>query len=99
MTVDGRWNITLDTPMGKQDVEFEFTTDGSQLGGKLSSPLGKAEITEGRIEGGSASWTAKVTSPVSATLKFKGTFDGDAVSGKTKIGPMPGGSFAGHRVV
>jgi hypothetical protein len=90
--------MTLDTPMGKQDVEFEFATDGAQLSGKLSNPIGQAELTEGTIDGNSASWTAKVTSPVSATLKFKGTFDGDVVSGKMKIGPMPGGSFSGRRI-
>ena len=98
MTVDGRWSVTLDTPMGKQDIELELTTDGPRLTGTMSSPIGRADITDGTIDGDKASWTAKVTSPVSATLKFKGTFAGDVVAGKTKIGPMPGGSFSGRRI-
>lgn len=98
MGVDGRWSVTLDTPMGSQEVELELTADGATLTGKMESHVSNAEITEGTIDGDRVSWTAKVTSPVKATLKFSGTVDGDTMSGKTKIGPMPGGSFTGRRL-
>ena len=34
MSIDGTWNLTVNTPMGAQQSTIEFTTDGDTLNGE-----------------------------------------------------------------
>src|SRR4051812_26683694 len=40
VSVDGDWDVKMDTPMGAQQVKLTLTTDGNKLSGKLVGAQG-----------------------------------------------------------
>jgi len=99
MSVDGNWKITVQTPMGPQDSTLTLTSDGTNLSGtQAAANGGSAEIEDGTINGNQLSWNARITKPISMTLEFSGSIDGDTIAGSVKFGMMGSGSFAGARV-
>jgi hypothetical protein len=97
MAFDGTWNVSMKTPMGAQQVTFDLTTDGDKLSGSMKSPMGGADIETGTVDGDSATWLVKMTSPMPMDLNFNAKVDGDAISGKVSLGPMGDADFEGTR--
>jgi hypothetical protein len=98
MSVDGRWEIVLSSPIGEQKGELEIRTDGSGFTGFMIQDGVTLEIADGRIDGDKLSWSVAVTSPMKLTLKSTATVSGDTMKGKAKPGIMPGMPFTGTRV-
>ena len=97
MAVDGKWNITMKTPMGEQNGSLNFTSDGGALNGEMTGSTGTVAIEEGKVDGDKVSWHAKITSPMPMTLEFEGAVDGDSISGNVKLGAFGTSSFTGAR--
>jgi len=97
-SADGTWKTTMNTPMGKQEGTLTLKTDGGALSGKLAGPQGEIDIDEGKVEGDTLSWKAKLTSPMPMTLEFDATVEGDDISGNVKLGAFGNASFTGTRV-
>ena len=49
------------------------------------------------VSGDNVSWKASITKPMALTLEFKGTVDGDRMSGQVKLGMFGSQSFSGVR--
>lgn len=97
MSADGTWDITMNTPMGAQNAKLELSSDGNVLTGRMTSPQGDADVQEGTVDGNSLSWKADITTPISMTLEFSATLDGDSISGSVKLGAFGTASFSGSR--
>jgi|SRR5580698_2340446 hypothetical protein len=82
--VDGKWNITIKTPMGDKSGVLELKSDGNALTGSLSDAEHHATITDGRITGNNLSWSAKITEPMRMNFKFTATVEADRISGAAK---------------
>ncbi|MEP6886313.1 MAG: hypothetical protein ABJC66_16315 [Gammaproteobacteria bacterium] len=82
--VQGKWNITLNTPLGDKSGVLELNTVGTELTGSLSDGEHYAAITEGKIAGNRLSWSAKITKPMKMNVKFTATVDADRISGDAK---------------
>jgi hypothetical protein len=82
--VQGKWNITMQTPMGEKQGVLELETTGNALTGYLTHAEYHAPISEGRIEGNTLSWTAKLTQPLKMNFKFTATIEADRISGAAK---------------
>jgi hypothetical protein len=82
--VQGKWNITLKTPMGDKSGVLELNEQGTQLTGSLSDGEHYAAITDGKIAGNQLSWSAKITKPMKMNFKFTATVDADRISGDAK---------------
>jgi len=96
-SVDGTWKITLKGPTGAIDTVLVLESrngalDGTQSGQGMTSP-----ILEARYEGGEISWINQVTKPMKLKVQFKGTVQGDTISGKAKAGFMGSFPFTGVR--
>ncbi|KPM56681.1 hypothetical protein CcI49_26855 [Frankia sp. CcI49] len=98
MSIDGRWEIILSSPIGEQKGELTITSTGSGFTGSMVQDGTTLEITDGRVDGDKISWSVAVTSPMKLTLKSTATVSGDTMTGKAKPGIMPGMSFTGTRV-
>ncbi len=98
MSADGKWEVTLQTPMGAQKVTMELATDGSTLTGQLVSIMGTVEVLDGTVEDDHLKWKAQMTSPMPMTLEFTATVDGDAISGEAVLGAFGKAPFSGNRV-
>ena len=53
----GKWTADVTTPRGTQTLTFDFHVDGTTLTGKISSPRGDSDITEGKIDGDNLTFT------------------------------------------
>ncbi len=97
MSIDGTWKVTMNTPMGAQNVTMTLTSDGGTLGGTFASPQGNIEISEGTVDGDTAAWKMEMTQPMAMTLEAKATVDGDTIKGEVQLGTFGTASFEGTR--
>jgi Siderophore-interacting protein len=96
-SLDNVWEITMQTPLGTQKAIVYFAIEGSSIVGKMDSPAGSANITDGVIRASTIAWKTKLRISRSLTLEFKAQIDVDAISGKVKLGPIGNASFKGSR--
>jgi len=97
MSVDGTWNLSMQTPIGERKSKLSLEGAGGVLKGNLTGDQGNATtIYEGKESGNSVSWKADIKSPMPLTLEFSGTVDGDKISGTVSaaVGSWP---FTGSR--
>ena len=95
MAVDGKWNITIKTPMGDQNALLTLKQDGDSLNGNMAGAMGTVDVQNGKVDGDTLSWSANVTSPMPVTLDFTGKTEGDAISGDVKLGAFGTSTFSG----
>jgi hypothetical protein len=83
-SVQGKWNITIKTPMGDKSGVLDLKAEGTRLTGSLSDAEHFAAISDGKIDGNQLSWSAKITKPMRMTFKFTATVEADRISGAAK---------------
>lgn len=79
---DGKWEGTVDTPMGAIPVGFEFKTDGAGLTGTSLGPDGAGiPIKNGKVEGDKVSFTVDLDfGGMAMTLNYVGTASPDTIA-------------------
>ena len=97
MAIDGKWEITINSPMGAQKATLDVKAEGSTLTGTQTAMQGTQPLTNGKVDGNNLSWSAAITSPMPMTLEFSGTVDGDKISGNVKAGAFGSFPFSGTR--
>jgi hypothetical protein len=97
MAIDGKWEVTINSPMGAQKATLDLKADGNALTGTQTAMAGTQPVTNGKIDGSNLSWSASITSPMPMTLEFTGTVDGDKLSGSVKAGAFGSFPFSGGR--
>ena len=95
--IDGIWNIVVNSPMGKQESKVTLQSDGGALTGTGEAQGQSSPISNGKIEGDKATWSANITTPFPMTLEFDGKLDGDALNGNVKAGAFGSFPFTGTR--
>ena len=89
--VDGKWNCTVESPMGAQEFVLTVVSNGDSFSGSAEGEIGRKEIDEGSVEGDTLSWTMQVSKPMPVTLTCRAQVSGDTLEGKVKAGIF--GSF------
>ena len=84
MSVQGKWAITIKTPMGERRGVLDLIVEGATLSGSLTDGEHFAAITDGRIQGNKLTWSAKITQPMRMSFKFAATVDTDRIDGNAK---------------
>ena len=90
-SIDGEWTVTVKGPTGAMDSSLVVETVGGVLKGSQTGEGTTTEIDEITYENGEVFWVNKITKPMKMKLQFKGTVEGNTMSGKVKAGFM--GSF------
>lgn len=96
MSIDGNWNLTLNTPMGAQNRALTLATDGGTLTGTIAGPQGNVPIEDGVVDGDNVSW-AMMAPQLGAKIQFKGTVSGDSMNGNIELGAFGSAPFSGVR--
>lgn len=102
MSAAGTWNMTIDTPIGKQKavLVLDQNADGTWSGTSESLDSGeKSALTDVTVNGDEVSWHQAVTKPMKLNLKCNITIDGDTLTGKAKAGMFPAVNMTGERAV
>lgn len=97
MSADGKWKITINSPMGAQEVEAELTTNGDTFTGKTSGRMGEQAV-EGKVNGDTLTWSTSISQPMPMTLEFTATVSGDTMSGNVKLGAFGSAPLSGVRI-
>jgi hypothetical protein len=97
MSVNGTWNIAMETPMGTRKAALTLTADGATLTGQMSGDGAATAIADGKVDGNKLSWKTDITQPMALTLEFSATIDGNAMSGTVKLGMFGNAPLSGTR--
>jgi hypothetical protein len=95
--VQGKWKITINTPMGEKSGVLELLVSGTTLTGSLSDADHHVAISDGKIEGNRLSWQAKISKPMRLSFKFTAVVDEDRISGAARH-MLGTASFSGIRL-
>lgn len=95
--VDGVWDLSVQTPIGKQKVKLTITSDGNTFSGALEGGEGKNEVTDGTIDGSAIFFRATMKRPVRVKVSYKAQIDGDKMTGTAKTPLLPTINFSGER--
>ena len=98
MAADGKWQLTINTPLGAQQSTLVVSASGDALQGTQSAASGdERPIEDGKIAGDNLSWKASISKPMPMTLEFSATVQGNSMTGSVKLGPFGTQSFRGVR--
>jgi hypothetical protein len=97
MAIDGKWEITINSPMGAQKANLDLKSDGAGLSGTQTAQGNTQPLANGKVDGNKLSWSANITSPMPMTLEFNGAVEGDKLSGSVKAGAFGSFPFSGSR--
>lgn len=89
--LEGKWNLVLKAPTGKQASTLVVERAGDTFTGSQSGSQGVATpISDVTIDGLKVSWVNTVTKPMTLKIVFTGELGGDgtSITGKAKIGFM-----------
>jgi hypothetical protein len=82
--VQGKWNITINTPMGEKSGVLELKVVGATLTGSLSDADHHVAISDGKVKGNELSWSAKISKPMRLSFKFTATVEENRISGAAR---------------
>ena len=97
MSVAGKWNVTMETPIGTQKFVWDIQQGDGGWSGTMNSQGGVSQLQGMKVEGDKVSFDTTVHSPMgSVAVSFNGAVAGSNISGtcKTMFGDM---TFAGVR--
>ena len=96
---NGKWTATVESPRGTQTITFDFHVDGAKLTGKVTTPRGDADISDGKIDGDTISF-AQVMNFNGNEMKivYTGKADGDTIKFTRQAGDRPAQEFVATRV-
>ena len=97
MSIDGKWDVTVNSPMGTQKSVLTLKTEGSKLTGTNAGQTGTLEVKDGRVEGNKLFWTMDMKSPFAIKLEVEATVSGDTIEGHIKAGSFGSSPMKGTR--
>ena len=98
MSVAGAYECVLKSPMGDQTSTMTVNVDGDSWSGTNSGPQGSIDISDGKVDGNTLTWSMSITVPMPMTLEGTATVDGDALTGSVKAGAFGSFPLTGTRV-
>jgi hypothetical protein len=98
MGFDGRWKISIPTPLGEQQVLLDIDHKEGRLGGTATQGGEVVPFLEPSVDGDRIAWSQRITKPMKMQIRFDLVRDGDLLSGKAKPGFFPAIGITGARV-
>lgn len=84
---NGKWTAEVQGRNGPQTMTFDFHVDGSTLTGKITTPRGDVDITNGKVDGDNISFDQVMNfNGNSMTMNYKGTASGDTINFTRTVG-------------
>jgi hypothetical protein len=93
--LNGVWVLTVESPMGRDDMEARFEQTGQRLSGHMST-AGSDVPLEGSVKGEAIRFDMSLNVRGQALkLEYAGIVHGDQMAGTVQFGPMGMGRFFG----
>jgi hypothetical protein len=99
MSLEGTWNLTIDTPIGKQRAIVTVTRPGGTWQGTARDAVSgeQTPLTDLTVDGPTITWRQSITKPLRLNLVYTLTLIGDHLTGKAKAGRLPAVPVTGER--
>lgn len=98
MSFDGRWQVTIPTPLGKQEVTLEIVDRDGQLSGTAKQGNETVPFLDPVVDGDRMQWSQQITKPMKLSIRFDLMRAGDNLSGTAKPGIFPSTNVSGARL-
>jgi hypothetical protein len=96
--VAGTWTMTVSGPQGPVTSTMTLTQTGETIDGSIISELGNSAISDGRVSGRNASWSASF--PIGGertTVTFEAEVDGTHMTGRLRAGELGTMAFTAEK--
>ena len=97
MSVAGTYDTTVKSPMGDQKGTLTVNPDGDSWTGQMAGGMGSMDITDGKVDGNTITWSMNMTVPMPMTLNCTATIEGDTLAGKVNAGAFGDMPLTGTR--
>ncbi|OGO23289.1 MAG: hypothetical protein A2Z28_03310 [Chloroflexi bacterium RBG_16_51_9] len=98
MSVDGKYEVELQTTLGPQPISLILKTNGASLSGTMDGHFGNQSFSGGTVNGNELAWSVNLQSPMGVMqLDVKGTVNGDSIEGQVQLGSFRPTPFKGKR--
>jgi hypothetical protein len=98
-SIAGIWDITVESPMGRDAMQTRFEQSGQRLSGVMKTSGADVPL-KGNVNGEAIRFDMSLDvrgQPLK--LEYAGTVRGDEMTGTVQFGPMGTGNFSGVRRV
>ena len=97
MSVAGQYDCVTKSPMGDQKSVLTVNVDGDSWTGSNAGQMGSPDITDGKVDGNTLTWTMDMKVPMPMKLEGTATVDGDTITGQIKAGAFGTMAMSGTR--
>jgi len=97
MAVDGTWDLSISTPIGKIKAVVELRRQDGVLTGVAHGAGEEVPLSDVALDGDRLTWKQSITRPLRLNLAFAVTVDGDSLTGTSKAGRLPASKVTGRR--
>lgn len=97
MSVEGTWDLTISTPIGRIKAIIELRRENGVLAGSAHGAGEQVPLHEVVLDGDQLTWRQAITKPMRLNLAFAVTVDGDSLAGTSKAGRLPSSKVVGQR--
>lgn len=97
MSVEGTWDLSVSTPIGKIKAVVELLRQDGVLTGVAHGTGEEVPLSDITLAGDRLTWKQTVTKPLRLNLAFALTISGDTLTGTSKAGRLPASKVTGRR--
>lgn len=99
MPIEGTWDLTVATPIGRIEAVVAFRRADGVLTGTAHGAGEHVPLSDVQFDGDRLTWKQAVTTPLRLNLAFATHVDGDTLTGTSKAGRLPASKVTGERRV
>lgn len=97
MFVEGTWDLSISTPIGRIKAVAEFRREDGLLTGTAHGAGEEVPLSDVVLDGDRLTWKQAITKPMRLNLAFAATIDGDTLTGTSRAGRLPASKVTGER--
>lgn len=97
MSVEGIWDLTIATPIGRIKAVVDLRHEQGALVGHAQGAGEQVPLHDVALHGDKLTWRQAITKPMRLNLDFAVTVDGDTLTGTSTAGRLPSSKVTGQR--
>ena len=99
MSVAGTYETTVKSPMGDQKgtLTVNPSDDGNSWTGNMAGGMGSMDVTDGKVDGNTITWSMNMTVPMPMTLDCEATIEGGTLTGNVNAGAFGAMPLTGEK--
>lgn len=97
MSVEGTWNLSISTPIGKINAVVELCEQDGILTGVAHGAGEETALADITLAGDRLTWKQAITKPMRLNLTFDVTVNDDTLQGTSKAVRLPSSKVTGER--